>query len=71
MTTKTPAEFPLTAAEQYPIALKVPCTFCDAEEGEKCPEGGLFPQYPHTDRLKQGLIKQGWTAEEVESHYTK
>lgn len=61
-------EFPVSAQEQYDLAIKHECSFCGAKVDERC-SGIVFPQYPHTDRLKQGLIDKGWTAEQVDACY--
>lgn len=61
--------FPMEAEAQHNISMSVKCSFCGSEPGVRCKPGLIFPQYPHTDRLKDGLVLAGWTREEVEAAY--
>lgn len=60
---------PITPEEQHQISMKVACSFCGQPAGEKCKPGLIFPQYPHTPRLQDGMVADGWTRQEVEDLY--
>lgn len=65
----TEKKIPLDVEGQHAISLKVTCSFCKQPAGVKCIPGLVFPQYPHTPRLQDGLIASGWTRQEVEDEY--
>lgn len=53
-------EAPMDAPGQYLLALKVACPWhkCMAPSGERCRASLVFPQYPHTSRLRAAALEE-------------
>lgn len=48
-----PANFKVSGAFQTTFSLRVPCSWCGSNIGERCKPSLVFPQYPHSIRMEE------------------